>query len=68
MSIVPALLYLKMRQFGGENLTDVLAQIEEADDKRSQWQRRMRTRVSLHTPRGSSGRSQPSDGAVGSKH
>jgi len=67
MSIVPALLYLKMRQLGGENLTDVLAQIEEADDRRSQWQQRMRTRLSLHTPRGSAARSQPSDGA-GSKH
>ena len=67
MSIVPALLYLKMRQLGGENLTDVLSQIEEADDKSSQWQQRMRTRLSLHTPRGSSGRSQPSDGA-GSRH
>ena len=66
-SIVPALLYLKMRQLGGENLTDVLAQIEEADEKRSQWQQRMRTRVSLHTPRGSKPRSQPSDGGEGSR-
>ena len=68
MSIVPALLYLKMRQLGGENLTDVLAQIEEADDKASQWQQRMRTRLSLHTSRGSGGRRQPSDGEVGGKH
>ena len=67
VSIVPALLYLKMRQLGGENLTDVLAEIEEADDKRSQWQQRMRTRLSLHTPRGSGARSQPSDEA-GSRH
>src|SRR5439155_21002168 len=29
LSIVPALLYLKMRQVGGETLNDVMAQIEE---------------------------------------
>ena len=63
VSIVPALLYLKMRQLGGENLTEVLAQIEEADEKRSQWQQRMRTRLSFHTSRGGSVRSHPSDGA-----
>jgi hypothetical protein len=51
MSIVPALLYLKMRQLGGESLTAALAQIEKVDDQRSQWQQRMRTRLSLHTPR-----------------
>jgi hypothetical protein len=68
MSIVPALLYLKMRQLGGENLTEVLAQIEDADDKRSEWQQRMRTRLSLHTSRGSKARSQPSDGSGGSTH
>ena len=66
-SIVPALLYLKMRQLGGEDLADVLDQIEEADEKRSRWQQRMRTRLSLHTPRGSKARSQPSDGAAGGK-
>jgi serine/threonine protein kinase len=53
MSIVPALLYLKMRQLGGENLAEVLPEIEAADDRQSQWQQRMRTRPSLHTPRGS---------------
>ena len=53
MSIVPALLYLKMRQLGGENLGEVLTQIEAADEKRSQWQQRMRTRVSFHGSRGS---------------
>lgn len=52
MSIVPALLYLKMRQLGGEDLADVLVQIEEADDKHSQWQQRMRTRLSLPGSRG----------------
>ncbi len=52
MSIVPALLYLKMRQLGGENLADALAEIEEADDRRSQWQQRMHTRPSYQTSRG----------------
>ena len=60
-SIVPALLYLKMRQLGGENLGDVLTQIEAADEERSQWQQRMRTRISLHGSRGSNPRSEPSD-------
>jgi serine/threonine protein kinase len=46
LSIVPALLYLKMRQLGGETLTDALSQIEQADNKDSQWQQRMRTRLS----------------------
>lgn len=54
MSIVPALLYLKMRQLGGERLTDALAQIEEVDEERKEWQQRMRTKLSLATPRGSS--------------
>jgi serine/threonine protein kinase len=58
-SIVPALLYLKMRQLGGENLTEVLAQIEDADENRSQWQQRMRTRVSLHSSRNSNAQSDP---------
>jgi serine/threonine protein kinase len=49
MSIVPALLYLKMRQFGGETLNDVMAQIEEVEGARSDWQQRMRTRL-LVTP------------------
>ena len=60
MSIVPALLYLKMRQLGGENLAEVLTQIEAADEKRSQWQQRMRTRVSFHGSRGSNPRNEPS--------
>jgi serine/threonine protein kinase len=54
MSIVPALLYLKMRQLGGERLTDAMAQIEEVDEERKEWQQRMRTRLSLATPRGNS--------------
>jgi serine/threonine protein kinase len=51
MSIVPALLYLKMRQLGGEDQMELLAPIEATDDRRSKWQQRMRSRLSLHTPR-----------------
>lgn len=50
MAIVPALLYLKMRQLGGEPLSEAMAQIEEADTSRRLWQQRMRTRLNLHTP------------------
>ena len=50
ISIVPALLYIKMRQLGGEPLSAALAQIEEAENKQTAWQKRMRTRLSLHTP------------------
>ncbi|MFN2492675.1 MAG: serine/threonine-protein kinase [Pyrinomonadaceae bacterium] len=50
MSIVPALLYLKMRQLGGETLAEALAQIEEVDTKQSGWQQRMRTRLNVYTP------------------
>jgi serine/threonine protein kinase len=49
ISIVPALLYLKMRQLGGEPISAALSQFEEVDESR-EWQRRMRTRLSLHTP------------------
>ena len=52
ISIVPALLYVKMRQLGGESLSTVWAQIEEGDGKQSAWQKRMRTRLSLQTPTG----------------
>jgi serine/threonine protein kinase len=50
ISIVPALLYLKMRQLGGETLSAAMAQMEEVDAGQSKWQQRMRTRLSLHTP------------------
>jgi len=56
MSIVPALLYLKMRQLGGETLNDVMAQLQEFEGARSQWQQRMRSRLTAHTaPKVSSG-------------
>lgn len=50
ISIVPALLYMKMRQLGGEPMSAALAQIEEVEERQSAWQQRMRTRLSLHTP------------------
>jgi serine/threonine protein kinase len=49
ISIVPALVYLKMRQLGGEPLSELLTEIENVDANRSQWQQRMRSRLSLHT-------------------
>jgi serine/threonine protein kinase len=53
LSIVPALLYLKMRQYGGETLSELLSEIEDVEAAHSQWQQRMRTRVSLHSSRSS---------------
>ena len=50
MSIVPALLYIKMRQLGGESLSSLLSGIEEGDSDQSKWKQRMRTRLTLHTP------------------
>jgi len=47
LSIVPALLYLKMRQFGGETLNDVMAQLEDLEGAKSRWQQRMRARLTL---------------------
>ncbi len=44
VSIVPALLYLKMRQFGGETMTEVMAQIE-TEGTRRKWEQRMRVRL-----------------------
>ncbi|MDQ3041812.1 MAG: protein kinase [Acidobacteriota bacterium] len=51
-SIVIALLYLKTRQVGGESMQDLLAQFEEADQPRTNWQRRVHERLeqtSKHT-------------------
>jgi len=50
LAIVPALLYLKMRQLGGETLTDVMSQIEDVEGARNNWQQRMRTKLHV-TPR-----------------
>jgi serine/threonine protein kinase len=51
ISIVPALLYLKMRQVGGESFSNLLDQIEIVEERRSAWQQRMRSRLSSSRPR-----------------
>lgn len=48
ISIMTALLYLKMRQIGGEPLSDILKFLETDDHPRSKWQQRMRARLSLN--------------------
>jgi len=62
-SIVSALLYLKMRQMGGETLSAALDQIEDIDIKRSQWQKRMRTRLHVSAARSASNPAEGSGGA-----
>jgi serine/threonine protein kinase len=47
LSIVPALLYLKMRQLGGETINDVMAMIDDEGAAHSKWQQRMRTRLTV---------------------
>ncbi len=49
VTILPALLYLKMRQLGGETMTQVMAQISEAGGG-SRWEQRMRSRLRAPTP------------------
>jgi hypothetical protein len=49
-SIMMALLYLKMRQMGGESLGETLTQFETVEPVRSRWQQRMRTRLTVNTP------------------
>ncbi len=44
-SIIAALLYLKTRQAGGESMQDLLAQFEEAEQPRTNWQRRVHERL-----------------------
>ncbi|HEX8163689.1 MAG TPA: protein kinase [Pyrinomonadaceae bacterium] len=60
MSIVPALLYIRMRQMGGESLNEVIAQIEEVEAVHTGWQRRMRERLSGYTPQSGSRIARPS--------
>jgi hypothetical protein len=43
------MVYLKVRQVGGESLKETLDQFEDEDPTRSKWQKRMRERLSLHT-------------------
>jgi len=44
-SIIIALLYLKTRQAGGENLRDLFSQFEETEHPRKKWQERVRNRL-----------------------
>jgi hypothetical protein len=44
-SIIVALLYLKTRQAGGENLHDLFIQFEETEHPRKKWQERVRQRL-----------------------
>ena len=48
VSTLTALLYLKVRQVGGETLEEALSEFEEEDTPHTKWQQRMRER--LHTP------------------
>jgi len=50
MSIVPALLYLKMRQLGGEMLAPLMEQIQQVEGAPSHWQQRMRSRLTVTPP------------------
>jgi len=49
VSITTALLYLKMRQIGGETFKETVEQLENVEAPRSKWQQRMRQRLTLHT-------------------
>ena len=50
ISITSALLYLKMRQLGGETFKETLEQFENVEAPRTRWQQRMRTRLTSNTP------------------
>jgi len=47
LSIVPALLYLKMRQLGGEMLAPLMEEIQQVEGTHSHWQQRMRSRLTI---------------------
>jgi hypothetical protein len=49
IAIMNSLLYLKMRDVGGENLQYTFSQFEEEDAPQTKWQKRMRERLSLNT-------------------
>ncbi|MBL9175167.1 MAG: serine/threonine protein kinase [Verrucomicrobiales bacterium] len=49
VSMVPALLYLKMRELGGETLTEIMSTLETGG-ARTRWEERMRSRVTLNAP------------------
>ena len=49
ISITNALLYLRMRQIGGETFKETLEQFENIEAPRTKWQQRMRQRLTMHT-------------------
>jgi serine/threonine protein kinase len=61
ISITSALLYLKLRQMGGETLGETLEQFDVPDAPRARWQQRMRERLTGYTPQSRSRLSQPSE-------
>jgi hypothetical protein len=50
ISITTALLYLKMRQLGGETFKETLEQFDNVEAPRTRWQQRMRHRLTVNTP------------------
>jgi hypothetical protein len=42
VAVITALLYLKMRQAGGETMRDIIDRFEEDEMPTSNWQRRIR--------------------------
>jgi hypothetical protein len=50
LSITTALLYLKMRQLGGETFKETLEQFDNVEAPRTRWQQRMRHRLTINTP------------------
>lgn len=46
IAMLTALLYLKVRQLGGERLKDMLDQFEQEEAPQTKWQKRMRERLS----------------------
>jgi serine/threonine protein kinase len=48
ISITTALLYLKMRQLGGETFKETLEQFDDVEAPRRRWQERMRRRLTVN--------------------
>jgi serine/threonine protein kinase len=61
ISITSALLYLKLRQLGGETMRETLEQFDDAEAPRARWQQRMRERLSGYTPQSRSRVGRPDD-------
>jgi hypothetical protein len=61
ISITSSLLYLKLRQMGGETLRETLEQFDDTDAPRARWQQRMRERLSGYTSHNRSRLGQSSD-------